>query len=98
MVSGSTSGRPTSACAGHCSELAHAASTASDAPRYAEHHRVKITDDALRSAVELSGRYITGRVQPDKSIDVIDEAGARALGPSGKQDSCHGGLGPPFRP
>ncbi|MSR69932.1 MAG: ATP-dependent Clp protease ATP-binding subunit [Phycisphaerales bacterium] len=45
--------------------------------RYASHHRVKYTDDALRSAVELSGRYITGRVQPDKSIDVIDEAGAR---------------------
>jgi ATP-dependent Clp protease ATP-binding subunit ClpC len=38
---------------------------------------VEITDDALRAAVELSGRYITGRVQPDKSIDVIDEAGAR---------------------
>ncbi len=45
--------------------------------KYASHHRVKYTDDALRSAVELSGRYITGRVQPDKSIDVIDEAGAR---------------------
>ncbi|MCC5786011.1 MAG: ATP-dependent Clp protease ATP-binding subunit [Phycisphaerales bacterium] len=45
--------------------------------RYEEHHRVKITDEAVRSAVELSGRYITGRVQPDKSIDVIDEAGAR---------------------
>ncbi|HWB19410.1 MAG TPA: ATP-dependent Clp protease ATP-binding subunit [Phycisphaerales bacterium] len=45
--------------------------------RYATHHRVKITDAALRSAVELSGRYIPGRVQPDKSIDVIDEAGAR---------------------
>ncbi|MEM1330387.1 MAG: ATP-dependent Clp protease ATP-binding subunit [Planctomycetota bacterium] len=45
--------------------------------RYEEHHRVKITDDAVRAAVELSGRYITGRVQPDKSIDVIDEAGAR---------------------
>ena len=45
--------------------------------RYADHHRVKITDEALRSAVELSGRYITGRVQPDKSIDVIDESGAR---------------------
>ncbi|MDA1262699.1 MAG: ATP-dependent Clp protease ATP-binding subunit [Planctomycetota bacterium] len=45
--------------------------------RYAAHHRVKYTDDALRSAVELSARYITGRVQPDKSIDVIDEAGAR---------------------
>jgi len=46
-------------------------------PRYEEHHRVKISSDALRSAVELSGRYIPGRVQPDKSIDVIDEAGAR---------------------
>jgi len=45
--------------------------------KYEEHHRVKITDDALAAAVELSGRYITGRVQPDKSIDVLDEAGAR---------------------
>ncbi|MFM7133761.1 MAG: ATP-dependent Clp protease ATP-binding subunit, partial [Planctomycetota bacterium] len=45
--------------------------------KYATHHRVKITDGALRAAVELSGRYIPGRVQPDKSIDVIDEAGAR---------------------
>jgi ATP-dependent Clp protease ATP-binding subunit ClpC len=45
--------------------------------RYESHHRVQITDAALRAAVELSGRYITGRVQPDKSIDVIDEAGAR---------------------
>jgi ATP-dependent Clp protease ATP-binding subunit ClpC len=45
--------------------------------KYEEHHRVKITDDAIVAAVELSGRYITGRVQPDKSIDAIDEAGAR---------------------
>jgi ATP-dependent Clp protease ATP-binding subunit ClpC len=45
--------------------------------KYEEHHRVKITDAAIRAAVELSGRYITGRVQPDKSIDVLDEAGAR---------------------
>ncbi len=45
--------------------------------KYEQHHRVKITDDALKAAVELSGRYITGRVQPDKSIDVLDEAGAR---------------------
>ncbi len=45
--------------------------------RYEAHHRVQITDDAVLSAVELSTRYITGRVQPDKSIDVIDEAGAR---------------------
>ena len=45
--------------------------------RYEAHHRVRITDKALEQAVELSARYITGRVQPDKAIDVIDEAGAR---------------------
>ena len=45
--------------------------------RYEAHHRVQMTDEAIRQAVELSTRYITGRVQPDKSIDVIDEAGAR---------------------
>jgi len=45
--------------------------------RYESHHRVQITDDAIKAAVDLSGRYISGRVQPDKSIDVIDEAGAR---------------------
>ena len=45
--------------------------------RYEEHHRVQITDDALRAAVEMSDRYITGRCLPDKAIDVIDEAGAR---------------------
>ena len=45
--------------------------------RYEEHHRVQITDDAIDSAVDLSGRYITGRCLPDKAIDVIDEAGAR---------------------
>ncbi|MFO0831585.1 MAG: ATP-dependent Clp protease ATP-binding subunit [Phycisphaerales bacterium] len=45
--------------------------------KYETHHKVRITDGALKAAVELSGRYITGRVQPDKSIDVIDEAGAR---------------------
>ncbi len=45
--------------------------------RYEKHHHVKITDEALLSAVELSNRYITGRCLPDKAIDVIDEAGAR---------------------
>jgi len=44
--------------------------------RYEAHHRVRITDTALEQAVELSARYIA-RVQPDKSIDVMDEAGAR---------------------
>jgi len=45
--------------------------------RYEQHHRVKFTDSAILAAVELSNRYISDRVQPDKSIDVIDEAGAR---------------------
>jgi ATP-dependent Clp protease ATP-binding subunit ClpC len=45
--------------------------------RYEAHHRVQITEEALREAVELSTRYITGRCLPDKAIDVIDEAGAR---------------------
>jgi ATP-dependent Clp protease ATP-binding subunit ClpC len=45
--------------------------------RYEDHHHVKITDDALKSAVEFSDRYITGRCLPDKAIDVIDESGAR---------------------
>jgi len=45
--------------------------------RYEQHHRVKITDEAVEAAVEMSERYISSRVQPDKSIDVIDEAGAR---------------------
>ena len=38
---------------------------------------MQISDDALEKAIEYSSRYITGRVQPDKAIDVIDEAGAR---------------------
>ena len=45
--------------------------------RYEEHHRVKITDEAVVAAVEMSERYITARCLPDKAIDVIDEAGAR---------------------
>src|SRR4051794_3648335 len=45
--------------------------------RYEAHHRVKITEEALKQAVELSDRYITGRCLPDKAIDVLDEAGAR---------------------
>ncbi|MFN7804701.1 MAG: ATP-dependent Clp protease ATP-binding subunit, partial [Planctomycetaceae bacterium] len=45
--------------------------------RYESHHRVTITDEGLKAAVELSTRYITGRCLPDKAIDVIDEAGAR---------------------
>ncbi|GIW84996.1 MAG: ATP-dependent Clp protease ATP-binding protein [Gemmataceae bacterium] len=45
--------------------------------RYESHHHVQITDAALKAAVELSERYITGHCLPDKAIDVIDEAGAR---------------------
>ena len=45
--------------------------------RYETHHRVSITEEALKAAVELSTRYITARCLPDKAIDVIDEAGAR---------------------
>ena len=46
-------------------------------PAYEEHHAVSFTDDALRAAVELSDRYLTERVLPDKAIDLIDQAGAR---------------------
>ncbi|MGV9769457.1 ATP-dependent Clp protease ATP-binding subunit [Microbacterium sp. NPDC003461] len=46
-------------------------------PAYEEHHGVTYTDDALRAAVELSDRYLTERVLPDKAIDLIDQAGAR---------------------
>lgn len=45
--------------------------------RYEQHHKVTITDAAIRSAVDLSSRYITDRYLPDKAIDLIDEAGAR---------------------
>ena len=45
--------------------------------RYEAFHKAKITDDALRSAIELSNRYITDRFLPDKAIDVIDEAAAK---------------------
>ena len=45
--------------------------------RYEAHHRVRITDDALEAAAQLSQRYITGRFLPDKAIDLVDEAGSR---------------------
>ncbi|WP_353473786.1 ATP-dependent Clp protease ATP-binding subunit ClpA [Salipiger sp. H15] len=45
-------------------------------PYFEEHHSVKYTQDAIKSAVELSARYINDRKLPDKAIDVIDEAGA----------------------
>lgn len=46
--------------------------------RYEEHHKVKITEEAIEAAVRLSGRYINDRNLPDKAIDLIDEAAASA--------------------
>src|SRR5688572_27714636 len=45
--------------------------------RYETHHHVRIKDEAIISAVELSARYITDRFLPDKAIDLIDEAAAK---------------------
>ena len=45
--------------------------------RYEAHHRVIITDAAIRAAAELADRYISDRFLPDKAIDLVDEAGAR---------------------
>ncbi|WP_413440518.1 ATP-dependent Clp protease ATP-binding subunit [Synechococcus sp. MIT S1220] len=45
--------------------------------RYEQHHRLKITDDALIAAATLGDRYISDRFLPDKAIDLIDEAGSR---------------------
>lgn len=47
-------------------------------PRYEEHHRVTITDQALAAAVKLSSRYINDRFLPDKAIDLVDEAASKA--------------------
>ncbi len=46
--------------------------------KYEEHHKVHYTDEAIEAAARLSDKYITGRALPDKAIDLIDEAGARA--------------------
>jgi ATP-dependent Clp protease ATP-binding subunit ClpC len=47
-------------------------------PKYEDHHKAEITDQALEASVKLSDRYITDRYLPDKAIDVMDEAGSRA--------------------
>lgn len=47
-------------------------------PKYEVHHKAVFTDEAIEAAVKLSDRYLTGRFLPDKAIDVLDEAGARA--------------------
>ncbi len=46
--------------------------------KYEAHHKVRYLDEALEASVKLTSRYLTSRFLPDKSIDVIDEAGARA--------------------
>ena len=48
-------------------------------PYFEEHHNVKYTNDAIKTAVELSARYINDRKLPDKAIDVIDEVGASRM-------------------
>ncbi|HPE85440.1 MAG TPA: ATP-dependent Clp protease ATP-binding subunit, partial [Chlamydiales bacterium] len=54
-------------------------------PKYEDHHHCIYTDAAIKSAVYLSDRYITGRFLPDKAIDVLDEAGAKQRVASLKQ-------------
>lgn len=60
-------------------------------PKYEEHHKLIISDDAIVSAVKLSNKYVTDRFLPDKAIDVIDEASSKVrlkvsnLSPEGKE-------------
>ncbi len=60
-------------------------------PKYEEHHRLIISDEAIEQATKLSDRYITDRFLPDKAIDIIDEASSRvrlrasSLPPEGKE-------------
>ena len=55
-------------------------------PYYEEHHKVRYTAEAIRTAVEMSARYMADRKLPDKAIDVIDEVGAaQMLQPEGKR-------------
>ena len=59
--------------------------------KYEEHHKLKISDEAIIAATELSNKYITERFLPDKAIDIIDEAASRvrlnvsSLPPEGKE-------------
>ena len=46
-------------------------------PNYENHHMVRYTDEALKACVDLTERYVSDRLQPDKAIDALDEAGAR---------------------
>ena len=59
--------------------------------RFEEHHGLRYTDKALRTATEMAARYITDRFLPDKAIDVIDEAGAyQQLQPASKRKKVVG--------
>ncbi|MBI2862944.1 MAG: ATP-dependent Clp protease ATP-binding subunit [Chloroflexi bacterium] len=63
--------------------------------RYEQHHRLKISDAALKSAAELAARYIPDRFLPDKAIDLVDEASSRvrlrqSAAPSGLKDAIKG--------
>lgn len=46
--------------------------------KFEEHHKIRFTEDAIRTAVELSSKHLVERFLPDKAIDIIDEAGAKA--------------------
>lgn len=46
--------------------------------KYEDHHKLQISDDAIETAVKLTNRYLSDKFQPDKAIDLIDEAGSRA--------------------
>ena len=63
-------------------------------PKYEEHHKLAITDEAIESAVKLSGRYISDRYLPDKAIDLVDEAASRkriqSLSPSPEEKEMQG--------
>ena len=60
-------------------------------PYYEDHHKVRYTNEAIKSAVELSARYINDRKLPDKAIDVIDESGAsQKLLPEGQRKKTIG--------
>ena len=61
--------------------------------RYEAHHRVKITEEAIIAAAELSDRYITDRFLPDKAIDLMDQAAARVRLRSKTKPVRHEGAG-----
>lgn len=57
-------------------------------PRYERYHGVRIPQEAIRAAVELSVRYLPGRYLPDKAIDLLDEAAARCGFQAGSNPCC----------